>query len=330
MNKMKKLSAALLAALMVVSMLSCMVINVSAAQLDLGGPVTIEKMPLRGESTGSGIVTGGQLLSEPNVLVVNADWGKAKGTQPIKLGGVVYNVTMGVNGFADLAAAMEAADGHETIYVAAGVYDAAFTQSVGNLKIYGPKAGINPNDAADLSKPNTKRPAAAGLDAPTDDEAVLTGGMSYNMSGSDLVFDGFYLGGAFAFSTDGSMSGNNNYRFGTFVKNCIVNTTAGNLFNHPAGNSPNVEISNLRVLSGKNLVLISGMMDIRVSNNYLNLTGKTKTSDDGMFTLETVACLGACGLAPVMTIDGEVHAKMTPEAALALLEDIRKKEGAAE
>ena len=61
-------------------------------------------------------------------------------------------------------------------------------------------------------------------------------------------------------------------------------------------------------------------------HEYLGLTGKKKTSADGMFTLETVACLGACGLAPVMTIDGEVHAQMTPEAALALLEDIRKEE----
>lgn len=61
-------------------------------------------------------------------------------------------------------------------------------------------------------------------------------------------------------------------------------------------------------------------------HDYLGLTGKKKTSADGMFTLETVACLGACGLAPVMTINGEVHAKMTPEAALALLEDIRKEE----
>ena len=61
-------------------------------------------------------------------------------------------------------------------------------------------------------------------------------------------------------------------------------------------------------------------------HDYLGLSGKKKTSADGMFTLETVACLGACGLAPVMTIDGEVHAKMTPEAALALLEDIRKEE----
>ena len=60
----------------------------------------------------------------------------------------------------------------------------------------------------------------------------------------------------------------------------------------------------------------------------LGLSGKKKTSADGLFTLETVACLGACGLAPVMTVDGEVHAKMTPEAALALLEEIRKEEAA--
>lgn len=46
-----------------------------------------------------------------------------------------------------------------------------------------------------------------------------------------------------------------------------------------------------------------------------------------MFTLETVACLGACGLAPVMTVDGEVYPKMAPDAAIALLEEIRAKEG---
>ena len=59
---------------------------------------------------------------------------------------------------------------------------------------------------------------------------------------------------------------------------------------------------------------------------YLGLSGKKKTSDDGLFTLETVACLGACGLAPVMTVDGEVHAKMDPERAIELLETIRKEE----
>ena len=61
---------------------------------------------------------------------------------------------------------------------------------------------------------------------------------------------------------------------------------------------------------------------------YLELDGRRKTSADGMFTLETVACLGACGLAPVMTVDGEVFAKMTPETALDELNAIRKKEAA--
>ena len=64
-------------------------------------------------------------------------------------------------------------------------------------------------------------------------------------------------------------------------------------------------------------------------HDYLGLTGKKKTSADGLFTLETVACLGACGLAPVMTVDGEVYPQMSPEAALKLLEEIRKKEAQA-
>ena len=62
-------------------------------------------------------------------------------------------------------------------------------------------------------------------------------------------------------------------------------------------------------------------------HEYLGLNDKRKTSSDGMFTLETVACLGACGLAPVRTVDGEVYPKMAPDAAIALLEEIRAKEG---
>ncbi len=277
MKHMKRLSAVLLVVVLLISMLSCMVFGVTAAQLELGGPVSIEKMPLRGGSTETGgIVVGGQLLTEPDVLVVNSDWGTAKGLQPIKLGGVVYNVTIGVNGFAEVAEALNVADGHETIYVAAGTYESGMIQNAGNIKLYGPKAGINPNDAEDRSKPNAKRPAAAGLEASKEGEAVLTGGLTFSASGSDLVFDGFYLGGSFSFNTDGSMGTSaTNYRFGTDVKNCVVNVTSGNLFNYSAGNNPSVEISNLRVLSGNNLVDLSGMMDIRVFNNYLNLKGKT-------------------------------------------------------
>ena len=37
-----------------------------------------------------------------------------------------------------------------------------------------------------------------------------------------------------------------------------------------------------------------------------------ETTDDGMFTLESVACLGCCSLAPVVMIDGRVYGKLTP------------------
>jgi NADH:ubiquinone oxidoreductase subunit E len=40
-----------------------------------------------------------------------------------------------------------------------------------------------------------------------------------------------------------------------------------------------------------------------------------ETTKDGQFTLETVACLGACGIAPVMVVNDRVHAQVTPEAA---------------
>lgn len=35
-----------------------------------------------------------------------------------------------------------------------------------------------------------------------------------------------------------------------------------------------------------------------------------ETTDDGLFSLEVVACIGACGLAPVMSINGEIYATL--------------------
>jgi NADH-quinone oxidoreductase E subunit len=43
------------------------------------------------------------------------------------------------------------------------------------------------------------------------------------------------------------------------------------------------------------------------------------TSPDGKFTIEKVACLGCCSLAPVMTINGETFGRLTPEKAVKLL-----------
>ncbi|MCC6694489.1 MAG: NADH-quinone oxidoreductase subunit NuoE [Candidatus Hydrogenedentes bacterium] len=53
-----------------------------------------------------------------------------------------------------------------------------------------------------------------------------------------------------------------------------------------------------------------------------------QTSKDGLFSLEVVACIGACGLAPVMCINGEFHAAMTTQRVRMLLEEYR--EGAQE
>ena len=63
--------------------------------------------------------------------------------------------------------------------------------------------------------------------------------------------------------------------------------------------------------------------------DYLKLSGKKKTSADGLFTLETVACLGACSLAPAMTVNDEVFAKMSPESAIDLINVLREKEAGA-
>jgi NADH-quinone oxidoreductase subunit E len=58
----------------------------------------------------------------------------------------------------------------------------------------------------------------------------------------------------------------------------------------------------------------------------LKLDGKKNTTDDMLFTVETVACLGACGLAPVMVVDEQVHGQMTPAAGVKLVEEIIAKE----
>ena len=58
----------------------------------------------------------------------------------------------------------------------------------------------------------------------------------------------------------------------------------------------------------------------------LGLDGKRNTTPDMLFTVETVACLGACGLAPVVVIDDQVHGQMTPASAVALIDGVIAKE----
>lgn len=52
-----------------------------------------------------------------------------------------------------------------------------------------------------------------------------------------------------------------------------------------------------------------------------------RTTEDGLFTLDTARCFGACGLAPVMTVDDDVYGRLSPTKALAVLETYRSAAG---
>ena len=61
-------------------------------------------------------------------------------------------------------------------------------------------------------------------------------------------------------------------------------------------------------------------------SEYLGI-GNGETTEDGLFTLENVACLGCCSLAPVIMINGEAYGNLTPDSAVAVIKELQKKEG---
>lgn len=56
----------------------------------------------------------------------------------------------------------------------------------------------------------------------------------------------------------------------------------------------------------------------------LNIPTGQLTSENGLFSLETVSCLGACGLAPVVVINGKVYPQMTSDAITIVLDTLIK------
>ncbi len=51
-----------------------------------------------------------------------------------------------------------------------------------------------------------------------------------------------------------------------------------------------------------------------------------QTTEDGIFSIETVACLGCCSLAPVLSVNGKVFGKLTRKSLLKILDDYKKLE----
>ena len=50
------------------------------------------------------------------------------------------------------------------------------------------------------------------------------------------------------------------------------------------------------------------------------------TTEDGLFSLKTVACLGCCSLSPVMMINEETYGSLTPARTVEILREIRERE----
>jgi len=80
----------------------------------------------------------------------------------------------------------------------------------------------------------------------------------------------------------------------------------------------------LRICDGTACHVRKSIPILEKLRSELGLSAKKHTTDDMLFTVETVSCLGACGLAPVLTVNDEVHAAMTPEKAVELIEKLKK------
>jgi len=71
---------------------------------------------------------------------------------------------------------------------------------------------------------------------------------------------------------------------------------------------------------------------VKGSNRVLEMAQKLlklkpgQTSRDRLFSLETVACMGACGLSPVMNLNGEFYAKVTPQKLVKIIQECREME----
>ncbi|MDI9371195.1 MAG: NADH-quinone oxidoreductase subunit NuoE [Synergistaceae bacterium] len=61
---------------------------------------------------------------------------------------------------------------------------------------------------------------------------------------------------------------------------------------------------------------------LKILEKVKEITGvnENETTEDLRFTIEPVACLGACGLAPVMTVDSQTFGRLVPEGVAGILD----------
>lgn len=83
----------------------------------------------------------------------------------------------------------------------------------------------------------------------------------------------------------------------------------------------------IRVCDGTACHVRKSIPILNALRSNLSLSKEKATTDDMQFTVETVSCLGACGLAPVISVNEEMYAAMTPEKVHDLLAELRKDVG---
>ena len=82
----------------------------------------------------------------------------------------------------------------------------------------------------------------------------------------------------------------------------------------------------IRICDGTACHVKQSLPVLNALREKLGTTEKSATTADMLFTIETVACLGACGLAPVVVIDEQVYGQITPQRAVALVDEIKATE----
>lgn len=65
---------------------------------------------------------------------------------------------------------------------------------------------------------------------------------------------------------------------------------------------------------------------LRELERVLGVKADTEPTPDGLFSITALRCVGCCGLAPVMVVNGKVYGKVTPAKAVAVVEEIKAKE----
>ena len=85
----------------------------------------------------------------------------------------------------------------------------------------------------------------------------------------------------------------------------------------------------IKVCDGTACHVRGSMPVLNAIKNKLNLKDGKVTSDDGLFSLEIVSCLGACGLAPVCMVNDKVYPQMTSDAISIVIDTLLKEEGVA-